>query len=125
MNYVDYVKRDHLFQEIRSGMPARRIAEVVSVGGIKFGNKLIIFKCRYREQDLPDMVSKNPFIQYEDRLEYVKHANHDFKEIHAKNVIFNMNILRRRGLLALTELIESGCEDFMDDRCGYGIITVE
>jgi hypothetical protein len=118
-------KRHELFREIRMGFPTPRIMEVVSVGAIKFGDKLIILKCRYEEEDLPRMLEKQPFIKYNDTLEYIKHARHDFKEILAKNVIFDNSILRRRGLIALAELIEMGLDDFMDDSCGFGIKTLE
>jgi hypothetical protein len=98
-----FERKNHLLNELRYGLPSKRMLEVVSIGALKFDGKTVIIKCRYEDRDLPRMLEQNPFVTYND---WTNSHNHHYKEILSKNVIFDRKLLSRRGLLALVELVE-------------------
>lgn len=100
---MDWKKKAQLMDEIRYGLPSKRMMEVVSVGAVEFDGKMVIFKCRYEDRDLPRKIEENPFINYST---YPDSFDFDYRPLLAQNVIFHRGLLNRSGLLALMELVE-------------------
>ena len=86
--------RQELAEILRTSLPSKRMLEVVSIGAVKVGSKLIILKQRPSYEFKEDEA-----VLYSERHD----IGHHYKEIQAKTVIFDTKLLNLRGQEAIKE----------------------
>lgn len=87
-----------LKRELRTSLPSPRMLNVVDMGVIDIGDELIILKNRHDHKPIKELLTPYNEIQYD--------MGHKYKEILGENVIFDKELLSRRGKLAIMNYIE-------------------
>lgn len=90
------MNKQELVEELRLSLPSKRMLEIVSNGAIQMYGDLILLKRR-------EGTSLDNFIKWEEN----KGWQHDYQEIHGKNVIFSLSLFDIRGQQAILKYLES------------------
>jgi len=93
------MNKTELIEELRMSLPSRRMLEVVNIGAVKVGDELIILKQRPNY----DVIEEN-MIAYNER----HNVYHNYKELLAKNVIFNTGLFGFKGREAIKNYLTKG-----------------
>lgn len=105
------MNKNTLIAELRMSLPSRML-EVVNIGAVKVGAELIILKQRPRY----DVVEED-MVTYSER----HYMHHDYKELIAKNVIFDSSLINHRG----KEAIKNYLNNLSDEKTMKGILNID
>jgi len=95
-------KIEDLKEEVKYGLPSKKMIEKPSVIAFKMAEELVVVKCRFTDEQLEEINKRNLYTYYDE----VQQMYHHYNELLHKNVIYDWKLLSNRGRTALNELYE-------------------